>query len=269
MQLFRTVFLPNSPMADPAYTALHRIERDGSGLITSTATMSEADFEVATLVGRAFIGVHHYGLLRYLLVWLHWQHVIDPLTVLHAMAVDDAILGGRFPLLRAVLEPEGYVYDFSTSHAALLEEGRANDLWPAMNGELLTWASGRFGIARDTAWDAVAAAQAAVMPIRGREYPYSIDLAHDVVRWYAEGREATAGRRPLASYGPGRLVVEDPLGFSARPYVHHRATRLQWELASPLARARSGDLGAAPQSQGLTLTHADVSLPWALVGVEA
>jgi hypothetical protein len=98
--------------------------------------------------------------------------------------------------------------------------------------------------------------------------PYAIDLAHDVARWYADGREATGERRALASYGPGGLVVEDPLGFSSKPYVHHRATRLQWELASPLAHARSGDLGGPSQHQGLTVTHAGVSLPWALVSVE-
>ena len=268
VQLFRTVFLPNSPMADPVYTATHRIAVRDDGLVTSTATMSEADFDVATLVGRAFMGVHHFGLLRYLLVLLRWQHGIDPLTVLHAMAVDDVVLRGQFRSLRAVLEPEGYVYDFSTSHAALLEEGRTRDNWAAMGDELLEWASERFGIARDAAWDAVAAAQAAVMPVLGRQYPYAIDLAHDVVRWYADGREAKSERRALASYGPGRLVVEDPLGLAAKRYVHDRATRLQWELASPLAHARSGDLGVPSQNPGLILAHAGVSLPWALVSVE-
>jgi hypothetical protein len=268
VQLFRTVFLPNSPMAEPAYTAMHRIEVSENGLITSTATMSEADFDVATLIGRAFNGVHHFGLLRYLLVWLRWQHGIDPLTILHAMAVDDAVSRGQFPLLRAVLEPEGYVYDLSCSHAALLEEGRTRDTWAAIGDELLAWASPPFGVARDASWDAVAAAQAAVMPVRGRTYPYAIDLAHDVARWYADGREADGEKRALASYGPGRLVVEDPLGLSAKPYVHQRATRLQWELASALAHARSGDLGAPSQNQGLSITHAGVSLPWAIVSVE-
>jgi hypothetical protein len=43
------------------------------------------------------------------------------------------------------------------------------------------------------------AAQAAVMPVLGRTYPYGNRLAHDVARWYADGRGATGERRALVS----------------------------------------------------------------------
>ena len=268
VQLFRTVFLPNSPMADPDYTEKHRIVHSDDGLVTSTATMSDADFAIATLIGRAFNGAHHFGLLRYPLVFLRWEHGIDPLTVLHAMAVDEPVLRARYPLLHAVLEPDGYLYDLSTSHARLIEDARSHDRWNALNDELARWACERFGVARTPAWDAVCAAQAAVMPVMGRTYPFAIDLAHDVVQWYEDGR-AAGEPRPLASYGPARLVVEDPLRFSSRPYVFQRATRLQWELASPLARVRAGELGGLAHNQGLALEHPGVSLPWSVISAEA
>ena len=267
VQLFRTVFLPNSPMADPDYTEKHRIVHSEDGLVTSTATMSEADFALATLIGRAFNGAHHFGLLRYPLVFLRWEHGIDPLTVLHAMAVDEPVVRARYPLLHAVLEPDGYLYDLSTSHARLIEDARSGDRWNALNDELAGWACERFGVARTPAWDAVCAAQAAVMPVMGRTYPFAIDLPYDVVQWYEDGRAAGAPS-PLASHGPGRLVVEDPLRLSSRPYVFQRATRLQWELASPLARVRAGELGGLAHNQGLAIQHPGVSLPWAVISAE-
>jgi hypothetical protein len=207
-------------------------------------------------------------LLRYPLVFLRWEHGIDPLTVLHAMAVDEPVLRARYPLLHAVLEPDGYLYDLSTSHAKLIEDGRTHDRWGALNEELARWACERFGVPRTQAWDAVCAAQAAVMPVMGRTYPFAIDLAYDVAQWYADGRTADVPR-PLASFGPARLIVEDPIRLSSRPYVFQRATRLQWELASPLAHARAGELGGPAHNHGLAIVHPGVSLPWAVISAES
>jgi len=87
------------------------------------------------------------------------------------------------------------------------------------------------------------------------------------VQWYEDGR-AVGASRPLATYGPARLVVEDPLELSSRPYVFQRATRLQWELASSLARVRAGELGGLVHDQGLAIAHPGVSLPWAVISAE-
>ncbi len=269
VQLFRTVLLPNSPMAEPTYKEMHRIAHREDGLVTSSATMSEADFDIATLIGRAFNGTHHFGLLRYPLVFLRWECGLDPVAALHAMATDEPLLRARFPLLHAVLEPEGYLYDLSSSHAKLLEDCRVANQWPALNEQFFAWASERFAITNDTSWEAICAAQAAVMPVLGRTYPFEVELAHDVAQWYADGRATSGERRSLSSYAPARFVVEDPLRFSTRPYILQRATRLQWELASPLAQARAGELGGPKQNPGLELAHAGVSLPWAVVSADA
>lgn len=269
VQVFRTVLLPNSPMAEPAYRAAHGIVTRDDGLITSTATMSEADFHRATLVVRQFNANHHFGVLRYPLVFLRREHGLMPLDLMGQLAAEEETLRARYPLLWEMLDTTGNPLDLTNTHGAALERMRAGALWPALLDELAAWVRERHGVARDAAFDAVLAAQAAVMPTAGRAFPYEVALPHDVVAWYAEGRAGST--RALASYPAATLAVEDPLGFAQRVYVLKRATRLQWELASPLARARAHDLGGPRSNPDLDrlLVRRDVGLPWAVVTADA
>jgi hypothetical protein len=267
VQIFRTVMLPNSPMAEPDYRAAHGIEAREDGLVKATSTMKESDFEIATLVARAFNAAHHYGVIRYPLVLLRREHGLDPLATLHALAVEEPELQKRLPLLAGVLDVKGYLFDLTTSHREFLEGCRVDKSWEKLGEELMTWLGERYGIVRDSGWDAILAAQAAVMPTAGRAYPYTVDLPHDVVRWYEDGRTGTA--KPLKSYPPLRFVVEDPLDFGPREYTARRATRLHWELASPLAHARAGDLGGAKVNPTIEISHPGVGLSWAVVSAAA
>ena len=90
-------------------------------------------------------------------------------------------------------------------------------------------------------------AQHAVLPAPGRQFPFVVDLAHDVGAWYGDVlRTKDGGMRTnwtdsvarLETYPPTRFVVEDPnsvcevgMGFmaDADPYA-------DWELTSPVRR---------------------------------
>lgn len=260
VQQFRTVMLPNSPMAEPAYRELHQIQASPDGLVTSTSTMSQHEFHIATLVARQFYAIHHLGLIRYPLVFLQREHGLKALDVMHALAEDEPMLRERFPLLAEVSSTKGYLYDVSVSHHGFLEKCRAGKLWSALHDQMIAWVSERFGIQRTPEWDLVARVQETVMPTADRTFPHSIALEHDVVRWYVDGRAGNPA--PLSSYAPGVLAVEDPLEMCSKPYREIRTTRLIFELASPLARARIGEMGTAYLARGLGMKHPDVSLSW-------
>lgn len=261
IQQFRTVMLPNSPMAEPAYRETHRIVARDDGLITSTATMSEHDFHLATLVARQFFTIHHLGLIRYPLVFLQYAHGIRALDVMHALAEDEPMLRERFPLLAEIPCTKGYLFDLTAPHQAFLDRCRAENLWPRLHDELIEWVCERWGISRTAEWDLIAKTQEAVMPSAGRVFPCTVKLEHDVVRWYVDARAGEA--RALSSYPPVEIAVEDPLDVSTRQYSEHRATRLHFELASPLARVRLGDEAANFSRQNIALDHpGEVSLSW-------
>jgi hypothetical protein len=258
VQMFRTVLLPNAPMAEPSYMAAHEIAHRADGLVMSTKTMSEADYTAATFLARAFSAVHHFGLLRYAFVFLHREHGIAPLDLLHELAAAEATL--RHPLLHLMLIPDGDVLYLFESPAELIEKCRTENLWHDLTEELFQFVHERHDIPRTSAWAAVCAAQNAVMPVAGRSFPHVEQLEHDVVAWYAATRSNQ--HRPLAEYGPGALVVEDPLASSSRNYVHERKARWIWELASQLARPRVGD-GGPRGGRSPGVVHPEVALPWA------
>jgi hypothetical protein len=91
----------------------------------------------------------------------------------------------------------------------------------------------------------VRAVQLALMPDHGRQFPATVDLAHDYASWYLDIRQVREAKgdwramvAPLASYGPGSLLVEDPDGANAR--MLGATIEVQYfvsgELLSPVAR---------------------------------
>lgn len=260
-QIFRTIMLVGSPMADPAYREAHRIRVREDGLVTETATMTSQEYDDATLLARIYNGVHIYGMLRYPLRFLGWEHGIDAIDLMHELATDRS-LRATHPLLWEMLDATGYDLDLSHTHVAMRERFRRENLWRAMHEQFCSWLGPR--LPRDPAWSTILRVQEALMPAAGRTFPDTLALEHDVVRWYADRRAGKATR--LRDTGPGTLTVEDPLGFSNRTYTMVRATRLQWELASELAALRAGRPGE--QSPEALRLRPGVWLPWAIVSAD-
>ena len=251
-QIFPTVLLVNSPMAEPAYVREHRIRTDELGLVISTAAMSERDVETAKSIARVFNAVHVYGMLRYVLCFLRWDHGIDPIDVMHALATEPA-LAREYPLLHRLLDVDAsHAVDLVHTHETMRERMRSEGAWRGQADELCHFVQKRWPVPESSALAVARTVAAAVMPVAGRTFPERLALEHDFVRYYRERR--AGGRRRLDEYLPGELAVDDPLELSNRVFTIRRATRLQWELASALAAARVGPM----QSSVLTL-------PWPLV----
>lgn len=237
VQLFRTVALPNSPMSDPDYIAEHALEFDDGGLVSASSTFGAEEMAELSLLARLFRAAHTYGIGRYLLHFLHWEHELDPLDLLQALARDlvrGGVTGNR---MQGLLDPDANGIDLLTTHLALRESLRSEASWRDFYTDFAAWACSRFGVASGEELDSLLDAQTAVMPSLGRSFPDFVELRHDVAGWFSA--RLNGDERPLSSFGPSRLMVADPWGLSAetlRPRAGIPATA--WELESDLRGTR-------------------------------
>lgn len=233
-RMMETVLLPNSPMNAPDYRERFRIELDEANVLVSTSSYSREDFEEMKRIRLLFRSFEHFGLMRHLFRWLQYERGLRALDVIHE--IDRAISAEpeRFPLLTWV----GRYFDLVTAPPGG---------WPPFYGEVLDLLADRFGLVEDPELDVVVAVQLFLMPERGRRFPDELDLRHDYVAWLNDRREGV--ERPLRDYGPGRLVVDDPMGVCEARIVRNGFSirreeacdnpfwvLADWELDSALTR---------------------------------
>lgn len=266
VRVFNTVLLVNSPMADPAYRAAYAIETDETGAITSTSTLSAAQIRRCEELARLFRCAHTYGMLRYVLSYLFWDHGIDPIdyleTLLQDMTGEDRGRYARFPLLgglctydslneetisRLVCTPKdldpkdrsvGPLRMIPATHIRYRERLRKARAWPDLYREVEEYTCLRHGIPRSPMLASALSAQEALMPTPGRAYPFTAELAHDFAAYYRTKMGAPDDGRRLEAYGPGAMTVEDPLDLSGNGTYRQDWTLTDfWQLSSPLPGA--------------------------------
>ena len=150
-------------------------------------------------------------------------------------------------MLRLVLEePEAYptlTAAYELTHLLMVPPVS----WPALMAEVselvqTEWPDGDY-----RGLETALAAQLAVLPAFGREFPYVVELDHDFVHWFEVVRQAKISFGPgewvdhvpaLGDLGPVRFEVEDPRGVN-RAQVGNTAvgpTVRSWELQSAIRR---------------------------------
>ncbi len=265
--VFNTVLLPNSPMAEPTYRKIHAIEVDETDTIISTASMSREELHSCEDLARMFRCAHDYGMLRYFLSYLSWDHSVDPLDFLQTLTADMTTKSQwrqRFPQLERFCDlevaidndvldidnipdhdPEGKTVEWPKlilcTHIGWREQLRKNDGWGAFYSELHDYSCARYDLKSSPAMRAALAAQQALMPNKSVEYPVTVELEHDYTAYF-EGHSAPQGEtRPLDSYGPSALLVNDPFDLS-KLGTYRRDWRLAdvWQLTSALPGAGKG-----------------------------
>jgi radical SAM superfamily enzyme YgiQ (UPF0313 family) len=225
---YPTQVLPNSPMADPAYRNRHGIEVDEHDLITSCHSFTAAELWRMRAIYNVYTVAEGYGTLRYVLRYLQWEHDLPALTFLHAV-LDALIATPR----------EHPALTWAMSH--LQTERRLPGGWSAFYEEVAAVIA-RQGVPTDSALHAVLAFNEAVMPEDGLVWPRTVELPHDVLGWFKDHRETP---RPLRSYGPGRVTVDDPEALASLDLdqVRYDAHQYFWELRTEVGRARSSLAG--------------------------
>lgn len=251
VQIFRTVLLPNSPMAAPEYIAEHELRFDDALMITGTRELSEDELKYIEQLGRLFRCTHTYGMFRYWLCFLDWEYGIDPIDVLddlvsHAQSLLQQaqanhvgeLPDAELPILARLWDRSSPPHDLLTSLPFLREELRAQAAWSTLYDALKDYTLTRYPQVRDdSALDCVFTLQTAVMPHAGQAYPQAVSLPHDFVRYFAEHRQQESGPA-LRELGPAQFIVEDPLAVSEESllvHIQHRSRpMIIWELQSSL-----------------------------------
>ncbi|MGV3524389.1 MAG: B12-binding domain-containing radical SAM protein [Candidatus Sericytochromatia bacterium] len=238
VQIFRTVVLPNSPMAAPEYIAEHGLVFEESGMLRSTQLLSEAELNHIEQLGRLFRCAHTYGMLRYWLCFLQWDYDLDPIEVLDRLTESAQIHSD--PWIQRLWDAESPPYDLLTTHPQLRERLRSEGEGPAFYAALKAWTLATYPqVQDDAALQIVCEVQEAVMPNSHTHYPLRLKLRHDFVRYYTTRREHGDSQQRLADTEPGLLTVSDPLHVSEENLLTHLQRRQRpvviWELLSALS----------------------------------
>lgn len=238
VQIFRTVVLPNSPMAHPDYLATHQLTYADNGMLLSTAQLSQSELNHLEQLARLFRCAHTYGMFRYWLCTLQWEYAIDPIDYLDALL--QTAYTSENPWLAALYDQNSPPHDILTSHAELREQLRAKGQWAAFYTSLAEWTQSQYPQTEPALLDLLVSVQSGVMPNAHASYPLTLSLPHDFERYYLTHQSATQPTAPdIKSYGPGTLRIQDPLNIAKESLSQHLQARSRptviWELDSAIA----------------------------------
>lgn len=225
VKAYPTQLLPNSPMADPEYVKKYQIEVDEHNFITSTYSFTHSELIEMKGLFHVYEMAEGYGLLRYVLRFLQWEHQIPAIEFLQKLMVDIQTSPADYPLLTWA------VRYFNT-------EKNIPGGWVAFYQEVSGYIREHYGVSEDSALSTVFTVSTASMPDDGLDYPYSSQLQHDFVSYFNDVKDDF---KPLSSYPKGELLVSDPnslvdIDLNAAQYDSHQYF---WELHSEVARPKS------------------------------
>ncbi len=243
VQIFFTRLLPNSPMAEPEYVERHGIRTDESDVVVATTSFTSAEHALMVQTGIGFLLYTGWGILRYLLMHLQWDHGIRMIDFVHAHVEEVLASPEEHPQAWRLLGPGCAMRPLQTAdHPPTQVMHFQRNGWGSFYAEVERFVVRRYGVERDEALGAVMAAQEAVMPRASVRSPHALALRHDVVAYVRRGVDAMRrGQAPdqgLAEFPPGNLVVTDTRGFNRADVPACQApigcAEPGWELSSPL-----------------------------------
>jgi radical SAM superfamily enzyme YgiQ (UPF0313 family) len=232
-----TLLLTNSPMNEPAYREENGITAMPGEEVKETSTYTRADWERMDRLTWAYYVLENFGVLRQVATYVHAETGQREIDFYEALVADVHRDPEQWPLTRLSLQvlPELMVPPVS---------------WKLFLDEVRAYLVDRVGIADDSALDTVLAVQHALLPARGRAFPFELTLPHDYQSWFttlADLRDQGmfddwhTALPPLRDFAPGRFVVDDPfdvcttaLGGSLRSLMVENA----WDLESAVSRPR-------------------------------
>ena len=246
--VFRVRMLPNSPMNDPDYKALHQIKVDQDGWLESTASYSADELHEMVALARAYKVFETGAMGRYLLRFLEDELAVQAIELVEFLSNAARHDAGRWPLIRAAL-------------SACEDTAVEPVSWDEFYAEVLAAVRTTYRLPDSSGLQAALAAQRAAMPTRGQKIPFTVELGHDVVGYFAArfaDRSSAIGgdgvqdpeqsRRRLSDFGPTTLTFANPSGLTGdAPDVLVNTDR---ELQSDLSRLFSSPAFFSRQNRG-------------------
>jgi radical SAM superfamily enzyme YgiQ (UPF0313 family) len=200
--------IPNTLLVDDAYVAEHRIETGSDGRIESTFTFDRRDRAEMETIALAYELYEKYGLLRYVLWYLQFDHGIYAMDVVQSLSELLADPPKGYAAIGSVSQRfQNGGRDAGFSAVPVPSGG-----WSLFYEEVLDYLLARYDISIDSGLETAFDVQRAVMPEIGRDLPETADVRHDFPNYYLEclGGYPTSRRRKLVEFGPAQLTVSDP-----------------------------------------------------------
>jgi radical SAM superfamily enzyme YgiQ (UPF0313 family) len=232
-----TLLLTNSPMNEPEYRLENGITALPGEELTETSSYTRAEWEQMMRLMNAYYVFENFGVLRQIATYVHAETGSREIDFYERLVEDVHREPDRWPSLRLALNvlPELMVPPVS---------------WRLFVDEVRDYLVSVLGMVDDDALETVLAVQHALLPARGRTFPFEVELPHDYAAWFAAVAEARdRGMHhdwhqvvdPLRQMGSAAFTVDDPfdvcttaLGGSLRSLMVENA----WDLDSPVSRPR-------------------------------
>lgn len=225
VKAYPTQLLPNSPMAAPEYLEKYQIKVDKDNYLIASFSYTEQDLSKMKALFELYTLCEGYGLLRYIMRFLQWEHGINSSDFLEKL----------YQL--ALTQPQDYPVISLTCRTFNLDKSIAFG-WQQFYQEITDWLRLEFGIVVNSSVECIINLNQAVMPDDGLNYPRTLELAHDVIAYFQQVEPA---KQPLHSFEPIVFEVSDPNALvSIDPnQLQYDSHQYFWELHSDIAKAQS------------------------------
>ncbi|NQX89492.1 MAG: B12-binding domain-containing radical SAM protein [Halioglobus sp.] len=240
-----TQLLPNSPMNAPEYREKYGIVARPGEWVQESFSYTREQWEAMDSLRVAFYLLETYGVLRYVARYVRSEtgtREVEFYEALRATALRDT---RAWPVIAATLR---YLEHYMAPPGS----------WGLFVEEIRRFLLAELGMDNNAALHTVLTVQLAHLPAPDRTFPDVLKLEHDYAAWQdlmlntreAGHRDDWEAHMPkLAAFGPATLVIEDPEEICSRDVGKHRVVLdmrfRNWELKSPIARARIGSIAAA------------------------
>ncbi len=239
VQVNPTQLLPNSPMNDPNYRETHGIVTKPGDYVKECATYSRTEWDEMMRLRMAYALLDTYGLVRYVARYIRSEIGMQEVEFYDRLQLDALQHPQDWPVTANLLKQ---LQDYMAPPGS----------WRFFMDEVSRYATEQLGIAEGSGLRTALAVQHAHLPAADRIFPHTINLEHDFTAWWdailtarEEGhREDWEAHVPrLFEFGPAHLTVADPNKICrlevGKPLSSLDYNLRTWELASPVARART------------------------------
>lgn len=222
-RVFATFVMPNAPMNEPEYKALHEIEVDAAGHVSSTSSFTSDDLERMFDLCYAFklLAGLATGIFKYLLLFLQADRNVPAVEYVRRWLARVSANASEYPVSHRLWEnvlakrrdsrwKDTLLLIWSDAEGAMV----LGDLDELLR-EALEVARAEFDVdVGGSDVDSIVAAQRAVLPSPANG-PRTIELVHDVSTYIGtltalvNVSERGESFKPLSAYGPGTLTIHE------------------------------------------------------------
>jgi radical SAM superfamily enzyme YgiQ (UPF0313 family) len=240
-----TAMMPNAPMAERTYRAAYKIITDKNNMIASTASFSAEDMAYMKHLFRTYQFHVRLGMLKYYLYHVQLEHGIPAITFLRrwldrVLANDPAL-----PISVRVFK-ELFIDNVRASDWAPISWGSEArfffDDMPSYYQEIYRFSQREFKLSlADGVLATLIYAQDAVSPQLNREYPFSVELDHNIETYFSQIKHSPSLQHmedrftPLAQFDASTLrVTPEVPKIEDISYMFLGGHSDDWELPSAL-----------------------------------